>query len=152
MMIVDRHWSATHMLTGWVEAALAKYGWIAAGVFFGFAAKYGLLMKRGRPIRFRMIVADMLLVGMVCLIAYNLVSRMGVTGEIAALISSLVAVGADRGVRIMTDRFWSQVDNALGQAVVQRKAEIREEIQVEMSADRVLDDIAKGKRPLGGGE
>jgi hypothetical protein len=140
------------MMNGWAEALLAKYGWIAAGVLFGFAAKYGLLMKRGRPIGWRMVMADVLLVGMVYLIAYNLVLRIGVAGEAAGLIAAFVAVGADRAVRIMTDRFWGQVDSALGRAVAQRKGEIREEIQLELSAERNLTDIATGKRPLGGEE
>ncbi|MGB3931261.1 MAG: hypothetical protein WBL20_20150 [Sphingobium sp.] len=137
-------------MTPWVEAAIAKYGWIAAGIMFGFAAKYGLLMKRGKPITFRMVAADMLLVGMVSLIAFNLVARMGVEGEIAALIASLVAVGADRAVRIMTDRFWAQVDAALERDVAERKALLREEAQIELSTERTIKDIAEGKRPLGG--
>lgn len=137
-------------MTPWVEAAIAKYGWIAAGILFGFGAKYGLLMKRGKPITFRMIAADMLLVGMVSLIAFNLVARMGVEGEIAALIASLVAVGADRAVRIMTDRFWAQVDAAMDRDLVERKARLREVEQVALSHNRNLEDIATGKRPLGG--
>ena len=137
-------------MTPWGEALIAKYGWIAAGIIFGFAAKYGLLMKRGKKITMRMVVADMLLVGMVSLIAFNLVARMSVEGEIAALIASLVAVGADRAVRIMTDRFWAQVDAAMARDIADRKAMLREEVQIELSAERNLTDIATGKRPLGG--
>jgi len=137
-------------MTPWSEALIAKYGWIAAGILFGFAAKYGLLMKRGKKITLRMVGADILLVGMVSLIAFNLVSRMGVEGEIAALIASLVAVGADRAVRLMTDRFWAQVDAALERDMAERKARLREEAQIELSSERALKDIVDGKRPLGG--
>lgn len=137
-------------MTPWGEALIAKYGWIAAGILFGFAAKYGLLMKRGKKITLRMVAADTLLVGMVSLIAFNLVARMGVEGEIAALIASLVAVGADRAVRLMTDRFWAQVDAALERDVAERKARLREEAQIELSHERALKDIVEGKRPLGG--
>jgi len=53
-------------------------------------------------------------------------------------------------VKLYTDRFLRQVDAALMESVVQHKAAIREEVQTEMSAERVVHDIATGKRPLDG--
>lgn len=116
----------------WIEAAVVKYGWIWVGVTFGFAAKYGLLMKKGRPITARMVVADMLLIGMVALIAFNVVTRAGLHGEASALVTSLVAVGADRSIRLLTDRFWRQVDAALPDFRDQ-KGELRQMDQVHAS-------------------
>ena len=89
-------------LSPWMEAAVIKYGWIWVGVGFGFAAKYGLLMKRGKPVTVGMVVADMLLIGMVALIAFNIIVKLGLHGEASALVTSLVAVGADRGIRMLT--------------------------------------------------
>lgn len=121
----------------WIEAAVVKYGWIWVGVSFGFAAKYGLLMKKGRPITIRMVVADALLIGMVALIAFNIITRLGLEGEASALVTSLVAVGADRSIRLMTDRFWRQVDAALPD-VVQARGQVRQADQIERSRAQLL--------------
>lgn len=43
-------------MTPLFEGFLAKYGWILIGITFGFAAKYALLLKRGVPVRARLIL------------------------------------------------------------------------------------------------
>lgn len=133
-----------------VEAAVAKYGWIAIGLTFGLAAKYALLIKRGVKIRGALIVADVLLLPMVALIAYWLVNQAGVHGEGAALMTAGATVGADRIVKLYTDRFFRGVDTMMAEVSAERIAMVRKEVQAELSANRTLDDIAKGKRPLGG--
>lgn len=137
-------------MTPWVEAFIAKYGWIALGLTFGLAAKYALLIKRGVPIKPVLILADILLLPMVALIAYWLVSQAGVRGEGAALITAAATVGADRIVKLYTDRFMRGVDAIMADEVARRKALIREEVQTELSAERTLQDIVVGKRPVGG--
>lgn len=127
-------------VTPWIEAAAVKYGWIWVGITFGFAAKYGLLMKRGKPITVRMVIADALLVGMVALIAFNIITRAGLHGEASALVTSLVAVGADRSIRILIDRFWQQVDAALPDPLMD-KARIRE-----------LEQLARSRASLTGAD
>jgi len=134
----------------WLEAACYRYAWIAIGLTFGLAAKYALLIKRGVKIKPVLVLADLLLLPMVALIAFWLVSQAGVHGEGAALMTAAATVGADRVVKLYTDRFLRQVDAALMESVVQHKAAIREEVQTEMSAERVVHDIATGKRPLDG--
>ncbi|WP_257540687.1 hypothetical protein [Sphingobium sp. CFD-1] len=137
-------------MTPWTEALIAKYGWIWLGLTFGLAAKYALLIKRGVKIKPVLVLADLLLLPMVALIAFWLVSQAGVHGEGAALMTAAATVGADRVVKLYTDRFLRQVDAALMESVVQHKAAIREEVQTEMSAERVVHDIASGKRSLDG--
>ncbi|EQA96866.1 hypothetical protein [Sphingobium baderi] len=137
-------------MTPWPEAFIAKYFWIWIGLTFGLAAKYALLIKRGVKIKPVLVLADLLLLPMVALIAFWLVSQAGVHGEGAALMTAAATVGADRVVKLYTDRFLRQVDAALMESVVQHKAAIREEVQTEMSAERVVHDIATGKRPLDG--
>lgn len=133
-----------------IEALVAKYGWIWVGLTFGLAAKYALLIKRGVKIKGWLVIADLLLLPMVALIAYWLVSQAGVHGEGAALLTAAATVGADRVVKLYTDRFLRQVDAVLMETVVQRKAAIREEVQAELSANRTMQDIAAGKRPISG--
>ena len=138
---------AQPMMAG-IETAILKYGWIWVGLTFGLAAKYALLIKRGVKIKAWLVVADILLLPMVALIAFWLVKQAGVEGEGAALLTAAATVGADRVVKLYTDRFLRQVDAALMDTVVQRKAALREEVQTELSAERVVHDIATGKRPI----
>ena len=137
-------------MTPWGEALIAKYGWIWVGLSFGFLAKYALLIKKGVRIKPALVLADILILPMVALISYWLISRAGVDGEGAALITAGATVGADRVVKLYTDRFVRQVSDGIVDEAVRRKAAIREEIQTELSAERTLQDIAAGKRPLGG--
>lgn len=96
-------------MSPWIETAVAKYGWIWIGLTFGLAAKYALLIKRGVRVRPILIFADFLLLPMVALIAYSLVQHFGAAGEAAALLTALGTVGADRLVKLYTDRFFAQV-------------------------------------------
>ncbi|MEC3912201.1 hypothetical protein U5A82_17480 [Sphingobium sp. CR2-8] len=137
-------------MTPWGEALVAKYGWIAVGLTFGLAAKYALLIKRGVKIKGALIMADVLLLPMVALIAYWMVNQAGVHGEGAALITAAATVGADRLVKLYTDRFIRGVSDMMLDEVARRKAAIREEVQAELSANRTMQDIAVGKRTLGG--
>jgi len=137
-------------MTPWGEAAIAKYGWILIGLTFGLAAKYALLIKRGVKIKGALVLADVLLLPMVALIAYWLINQAGVHGEGAALVTAGATVGADRLVKLYTDRFIRGVDAIMADEAARRKAMIREEVQAELSAGRTLQDIALGKRPIGG--
>ncbi|MEG8219014.1 hypothetical protein OSJ57_00040 [Sphingomonas sp. HH69] len=134
----------------WFEAAIDRYGWIWIGLTFGFAAKYALLIKKGVKIKPALIAADLLILPMVALISYWLISRAGVDGEGAALITAAATVGADRVVKLYTERFMRQVDALIADEAARRKAIIREEMQTELSAERFVQDIASGKRPMGG--
>lgn len=137
-------------MTPWGEALIAKYGWIWVGLSFGFLAKYALLIKKGVKIKPALVLADILILPMVALISYWLISRAGVDGEGAALITAGATVGADRVVKLYTDRFVRQVTDAITEDAARRQAAIRQEVQTELSAERTLQDIAEGKRPLGG--
>lgn len=100
-------------MTPWIEAAFAKYGWIWVGLTFGLAAKYALLIKRGVRIRPVLILADILLLPMVALVACSIVTRLGAGGEAAALITAGATVGADRVVRLYTERFLREIEAGL---------------------------------------
>lgn len=98
----------------WVETLTVKYGWILIGLTFGLAAKYALLLKRGVKIRPGLILADVLLLPMVALIAYSIVRQFGATDETAALMTALATTGADRLVKLYTDRFLAQLETKEG--------------------------------------
>ncbi len=137
-------------MTPWAEAAVAKYGWIILGLTFGLAAKYALLIKRGVRLRPIIILADLLLLPMVALIAYWLINQAGVHGEGAALLTAAATVGADRVVKLYTDRFIRGVTDLMQDEATRRAQAIRQEVQTELSATRTKMDILEGKRPAGG--
>lgn len=137
-------------MSPWFEAAIAKYGWIWIGLTFGFAAKYALLLKQGVRIRPVLVFADLLILPMVALIAYWVITQVGVNGEGSALLTAAATVCADRIVKLYTERFMRQVDALIADEAARRKAIIREEMQTELSAERFVQDVASGKRPMGG--
>ncbi len=123
------------------EALAAKYGWIWIGLTIGLAAKYALLLKRGVRIKLSLILADVLLLPMVALIAFWLAKQAGAQAEAAAMVTALATVGADRIVKLYTDRFVAQVEamtlRNLTRDVVESKGELRNAVQTEISARRL---------------
>ncbi|WP_181008613.1 hypothetical protein [Sphingomonas montanisoli] len=134
-------------MSPWIEAAMAKYGWIWIGLTFGLAAKYALLIKRGIRIRPALVLADVLLLPLVALIAYTMVNKLGADGETAALVTALATVGADRLVKLYMERFVQRVDIELRSMAEQQKAVIRNEVQTEISGHAVIEDHAAGRAP-----
>lgn len=131
----------------WVEAAFAKYGWILIGLSFGFAAKYALLLKRGVTIKPPLVLADVLLLPMVALIACHIAVQFGANGETAALLAAFCAVGADRLVKLLTERFFKQVESDVTQVSERVRGEVRQQVQTELSGERIIDDTLTGKAP-----
>ena len=125
-------------MSPWFEAAFAKYGWIWVGLTFGFAAKYALLLKRGIKVQPRLVFADLMLLPAVALIAYNLVTRTGATAEAAALVTTFCTVSADRLVKLLTERFWRQIEVAtlrdLDRSVIHESGNVRQTLQKVDSA------------------
>jgi hypothetical protein len=134
-------------MSPWLEAVLAKYGWIVVGLTFGFAAKYALLIKRGVPVKARLVFADILLLPMVALIAYSLAARAGITAESAALFASLCTVGADRLVKLLTDRFLQRVDSEVRAVADEIVGNARNAVTTAQAGERLVDDTLKGTAP-----
>lgn len=133
--------------TPWLEALLAKYGWILVGLTFGFAAKYALAIKRGVKVSAKMVLADLLLLPMVALIAYSLASRAGFQGEWAALFASFCTVGADRLVKLLTDRFLQRVDHEAQAVAESMLGRARASVATEQAAGRIVKDTIQGTAP-----
>lgn len=134
-------------MTPWLEAAFARYSWIVIGLTFGFAAKYALLLKRGIRIQPWLVVADVLLLPMVALIAYVMVSKVGVQEEAAALLTAGATVGADRLVKLYTERFLKAVETEAERVANDLMGKARETVQAERSAVHLIDDTMQGRAP-----
>lgn len=132
-------------MTPVIESALVK--WLLVGLTFGFAAKYALLIKKGVKVRARLVFADLLLLPLVALIAYWLAIRAGVEGEAAAVFAAFCAVGADRLVKLLTERFLQKVDSEVRSIAEETIGVVRQQVQVERSAGAVIADTIEGRAP-----
>ena len=125
-----------------LETIVGKYGWIWIGLTIGFAAKYALLIKKGVKIKAQLVIADLLILPLVALIAYTLASQTGVDGEAAALVTAFVTVGADRIIKLYTERFFRQVEaftlRDVARDVVESSGELRQATQKVRSARRLV--------------
>lgn len=129
------------------EDLATRYGWIWIGLLFGVSAKYALLIKRRVRIRLYLVLADLLLLPMVALIAYTMAVRTGAAGEIAALMSAFCAVGADRLVKMLTERFFRAVETEVENASNRVRGNMRNEVQTVQSGESIIDDTMKGNAP-----
>lgn len=135
------------------EAAFVKYGWVWVGLTCGFAAKYALLMKRGVKVKARLVAADLLLLPMVALVAYSMIVRAGAAGELAALLTAFCTVGADRLIRLLTERFFLQVQAAtlrdVRTEVIESSGDLRQTMAT-VDAARSLAAQQRGEAPVEG--
>lgn len=106
----------------WAGVVSAKYGPTIAGLAIGTAAKYGLALNEGRPLTWRGVLADLLLLGILGLLAIAIselvaqVTRTPIGTDFRVLIGSLAAVSSDRLVRLARDRFVDRVGANLAAA------------------------------------
>jgi NhaP-type Na+/H+ or K+/H+ antiporter len=139
--------SASRAMMPWAEAAFAKYGAIGLGLIVGTGAKYGLTLAEGRKITFRLFIIDVLLIGMVALLAATACEKLHIAGNAAAMVSALFAVSSDRVLRMIRERFLRRVDVELRTIAEEQKGVVRQEVQMEMSANAVIEDQAVGRAP-----
>lgn len=145
MIAIAQQGEGGRMFSGF-EAAFAKYAWIWVGLTCGFAAKYALLLKRGVKVKPRLVAADILLLPMVALIAYWIITRAGFAGEGAALATAFCTVGADRLIKLLTERFFLQVQAATLRDVRAEVIEERGELRQTLStADAARSLAAQGR-------
>lgn len=129
----------------WFEDLLHRYGWIWIGLAFGLAAKYALLLKRNVPLRWKLILADVLLLPMIALIAFWLIGLAGFRGEFAALFASICTVLGDRLVKAVTERFLQRVDSEV-QAVAEKTiGVIRQQVTTERAGAAHIEAVIEGR-------
>ena len=87
------------------QEAAARYGAVAIGLAIGTAARYGLALGDGKRLTWRGILADLLLLGILGLLAVIASDWAGLTGNAKVLAGALAAVSSDRLVRLVRDRF-----------------------------------------------
>ncbi|MGO1303186.1 MAG: hypothetical protein ACTMKV_00210 [Sphingomonas parapaucimobilis] len=101
------------------SVAGAKYGATIAGLAIGTAARYGLALSEGRTLTWRGVLADLLLLGMLGLLAIAIsdgaARAVGVTvgTDYRVLVGSLAAVCSDRLVRLVREHFMKRVSEEL---------------------------------------
>ena len=96
---------------------IVRNGAILAGLGIGTAAKYGLTLTEGRKVSWRGIAADLLLLGMLGLLAIIIADACQLTGNTRVLAGALSAVSSDRLIRLARDRFLRKIESDFGTSV-----------------------------------
>lgn len=118
---------------------------IALGGGIGTAAKYGLLVSEGRVITWRWVVGDLLLLGFVLLVARLIADWLKLDREAATMCGALCALCSFKMVQIIRVRFLKKVDDTLAGTLKQARGEMRQNIQIEASGERLVSDLAEGR-------
>lgn len=96
---------------------LVRNSAILAGLAIGTAAKYGLTLTEGRKLSWRGVLADMLLLGMLGLLAIIIADSCQLAGNARVLAGALSAVSSDRLIRLLRDRFLRKIETDIGTSV-----------------------------------
>lgn len=104
------HWHSMDMDVFW-----NRYGPVLVGLAIGTAGRYGLDIRDGRKFTWTTVIADLMLLGLVALLALVTIDWMGLHGDTAVLCAALFAIASDRGVRIARDAFLARVSKAASQ-------------------------------------
>ena len=98
----------------WATDATQRYGAIAAGLLIGTAARYGLVLNEGRPITWRGVLADFLLLAIVGLLSTVVSDRIGLHGNERAFGAALAAISSDRLIKLIRARFEQVAEDKAG--------------------------------------
>jgi hypothetical protein len=101
---------------------LIRNGAILAGLAIGTAAKYGLTLTEGRKLSWRGLIADMLLLGMLGLLAVIIADACNLAGNARVLAGALSAVSSDRLIRLARDQFIKKIETDIGASANASKA------------------------------
>ena len=82
-----------------------RYGSIIAGVLMGWSGRYGLMLNEGLQLTWRLVLGDILLLGLVGLIAVVFADGAGLTGNARVLVAALAAVSSPQVARIASEQF-----------------------------------------------
>lgn len=131
-------------MNAWYDAAVQRYGAVVLGVAIGTAAKYGMSLSEGQEVSWRGVLVDVLLMGFVALMALVATDRLGLVGNSATLCAALFAISSDRVVRLVRERFLRKVAQFERDELAQKTGELRNFVQTEVSANRVINDHIGG--------
>lgn len=95
-----------------LDDLIGRYGGTAAGLLIGTLGKYGLTLSEGRPLKWKGLLADLLLQGVLGLIAIAIGEVLGLTGNAQVFVGALAALNSDRLVRFARDRFMDKVEKS----------------------------------------
>lgn len=91
----------------------SRHGAIGAGLAVGSAAKYGVWLAEGQKLSWRGLLGDVLMLGMLGLLAIVTADTLQLSGDWRVLVGALAAVSGDRLIRLASRHFLSRFDAAL---------------------------------------
>jgi hypothetical protein len=120
-----------------IEGLIAKYGPLVGGWMIGTGAKYGLVISEGRKVTGRMIVADLLLMGLVVLLSRWLVEWLNLNPAGAATIAAMIGIQSEPLIRMVRIKFLKRVEQELDEHVTGR---VRQVAGIEQSARNLKEE------------
>lgn len=102
----------------WGSDLLGRYGATGVGLLIGNAAKYGMMLSEGKRPRAVNLVADLLLLfmlGVIALTIGDVAAQFGLelSSNTRVLSGALAAVGSDRLIRLVSERYLRRVEDSL---------------------------------------
>lgn len=101
------------------DTIVARYGAITAGLLIGVAARYGLTLSEGQRLTAKSVIADMLLLGMLGVIAIAIADWLALTGNARVLVGALAGASGERLVRLARTAFLKRISSDLDPAARQ---------------------------------
>lgn len=91
--------------------ATARYGAIALGLLIGTAAKYGVAINDGTPPTWRTVIADVLMLGMLALIAVVASDVFALTNQNARVfVGAVAALLSARLIKLVRDKAFNRAE------------------------------------------
>jgi hypothetical protein len=134
-------------MSPWIEAAFIKYLPILLGVGAGTAARYRLSMSRGRPVTWREVLSDLLIMPFIILVAGYASGKVGADPETAGMIGAFLGLSAIQITWMLRERFIERFDAELERRAEHHLGLARQVVQTERSAHDILNDTAEGRAP-----
>lgn len=134
-------------MSPWIEAACIKYLPILLGVGAGTAARYRLSMSRGRPLTWREVLSDLLIMPFIILLAGYASGKVGADPETAGMIGAFLGLTAIQATWMLRERFLQRFDAELEARAEHHLGVVRQVVQTELSGHNIIDDTLSGKAP-----
>jgi drug/metabolite transporter (DMT)-like permease len=94
-------------------AAAARYAAPVVGVLIGTAARYGEALKQNKPLSWRGFLGDVLLLGIVVVLAILFSDLIRAQGNYKVVVGALTAFSAERLIRLVQAKFEARAASAL---------------------------------------
>lgn len=134
-------------MSPWFEAMCVKYLPILLGVGAGTAARYRLSMSRGRPLTWREVLSDLLIMPFIILLAGYASGKVGADPETAGMIGAFLGLTAIQATWMLRERFLQRFDAELEARAEHHLGVVRNVVTAEICGTNIINDQMSGRAP-----